>query len=250
MTCIVKVYEKPKLENPVLLEGLPGIGFVANIAALHLIRELKAKLFAEIYSSAFQDLSVTTENGNAKPPFNELYYYKGKTGERDLIILYGNTQALTSYGQYELCGKILDLAEELGCHYIITMGGLRKDEKIDKPKLYFAASDIEVASQVLSLGAEIFGGNIFGMAGLLVALGRLRGFKGFCLLAETPGYYPDAVAAKAVLTAVCRFLNLNVDLTRLDIAVEATRRILEDYGVLQPSRTEEERRESKETWLI
>ena len=46
MTCIVKVYEKPKLENPVLLEGLPGIGFVANIAALHLIRELKAKLFA------------------------------------------------------------------------------------------------------------------------------------------------------------------------------------------------------------
>ena len=65
------------------------------------------------------------------------------------------------------------------------MGGLRKDEKIDKPKLYFAASDIEVASQVLSLGAEIFGGNIFGMAGLLVALGRLRGFRGFCLLAAT-----------------------------------------------------------------
>jgi len=250
MTCTVKVYDKPKLENPVLLEGLPGIGFVANIAALHLIKELKANLFAEIYSSAFQDLSVTTEDGKAKPPFNELYYYKGKDGERDLIILYGNTQALTSYGQYELCGKILDLAEELNCRYMITMGGLRKDEKIDKPKLYFAASDVEVASQTLSLGAEIFGGNIFGVAGLLIALGKLRGFRGFCLLAETPGYYPDAVAARTVLDAVCRFLNLNVDLTRLDIAVEATRRILEDYGILQSSRIEKEKRKSRETWLI
>ena len=62
MVCTVKVYEKPKLENPVLLEGLPGIGFVANIAALHLIRELNAKAFAEIHSSAFQDLAVTMEN--------------------------------------------------------------------------------------------------------------------------------------------------------------------------------------------
>ncbi len=249
MVCTVKVYERPKLENPVLLEGLPGIGFVANIAALHLIRELNAELFAEIHSSAFQDLSVTTESGNARPPFNELYYYKGKGEERDLIILYGNTQALTSYGQYELCGKILDLAEELECRYIITMGGIRKDEKIERPKLYFAAADIESAGDALSLGAEIFGGNIFGLAGLLVALGKLRGFKGFSLLAETPGYYPDANAAKVVLDAVCRYLKLKVDFARLDIAVEATRRILEDYGILR--REEEEKREEPgEPWLI
>ena len=249
MVCTVKIYEKPRLENPVLLEGLPGIGFVANIAALHLIRELNAKVFAEIYSSAFQDLAVTTENGNARPPFNELYYYRGENGERDLMILYGNTQALTSYGQYELCWKILDLAEELGCRYIITMGGLRKEEKIEKPKLYFAAADLESAKEALSLGAEIFGGNIFGMAGLLVALGKLRGFRGFCLLAETPGYYPDAVAARAVLEPICRFLNLKVDFSRLDIAAEATRRILEDYGIL--SREERGKRERPgESWII
>ena len=103
MTCIVKIYEKPALTNPVLIEGLPGIGFVANIAALHLIQELKAKRFAEIRSSSFQDFAITAENGKARFPINELYYHKGRDGERDLIILYGNTQALTTVGQYELC---------------------------------------------------------------------------------------------------------------------------------------------------
>ena len=40
MVSVVQVYEKPVLNNPVLIEGLPGIGFVANIASLHLIQEL------------------------------------------------------------------------------------------------------------------------------------------------------------------------------------------------------------------
>ena len=53
MVCKVQIYEKPVLNEPVLIEGLPGIGFVANITALHLINELKPTLFAEIQSSAF-----------------------------------------------------------------------------------------------------------------------------------------------------------------------------------------------------
>jgi proteasome assembly chaperone (PAC2) family protein len=111
MVCKVRVYEKPVLNDPVLIEGLPGIGFVANITALHLIKEFKPKLFAEIQSSSFQDLAISTSNGGTFFPTNQLYYYKGRDGERDLIILYGNTQALTTVGQYELCGKILDIVQ-------------------------------------------------------------------------------------------------------------------------------------------
>ncbi len=72
MVCTIEIYEKPKLNNPVLIEGLPGIGFVANIAALHLISELKAKRFAEIVSASFQDLAVTTDTGGTRSPVNEL----------------------------------------------------------------------------------------------------------------------------------------------------------------------------------
>lgn len=251
MTCIVKMYEKPALTNPVLIEGLPGIGFVANIAALHLIRELEAKRFAEIRSSAFQDFAISAQNGNARFPINELFYHKGRNGERDLIILYGNTQALTTVGQYELCGRVLDIASELGCRYIVTLGGLRKGEKVDTPpKIYCAASDHEALKDATNLGAEIIVGQIFGVAGLLVGLSKLRGMKGYCLLAETPGYYPDAAAAREVLRTISKMLHLNVDLNRLDSAVETTSKILESFGVAAQPKEEERKEESRFRWHI
>ena len=121
MVCRIEISEKPQLNDPILIEGLPGIGFVANIAALHLIGELKAKRFAEIASASFQDFAVTTESGGTRSPMNELYYYKRGDGGRDLIIWYGNTQALTTFGQYELCGKVLDLVQHLGCRCVISI---------------------------------------------------------------------------------------------------------------------------------
>jgi len=251
MVCTVQILEKPVLNDPVLIEGLPGIGFVANIAALHLIQELKAKLFAEIRSSSFQDFAVTAGEGKARFPTNELYYHQGRNSqERDLIILYGNTQALTTLGQYELCGKVLDIAQDLGCRYIITLGGLRRDEKMTGlPKLYCAASDPETLKDALNLGAEIIEGQIFGIAGLLVGLCKLWNIRGFCLLAETLGFYPDASAAREALNAVNKMLNLKVDMSRLDVATETTRKILESFGlVAQPK--EEKRKEEPYRWHV
>jgi uncharacterized protein (TIGR00162 family) len=250
MVCTVQVYEKPVLNDPVLIEGLPGIGFVANIAALHLIKELKAKLFAEIQSSAFQDLAISTGNGGTFFPTNQLYYRKGKDGERDLLILYGNTQALTTVGQYELCGKILDLSEELGCNYILTVGGLKKEEKVEEPELYCTASDQETLQEALDLGAKVMKGHIFGVAGLLVGLCRLRNMRGLCLLAETAGLYPDAVATRQVLKALRKMLHLKISLKNLSAAAEETGNILKSFGIVSPSSIEKKSREADFRWFI
>ncbi len=251
MACTVQIYEKPVLKNPVLIEGLPGIGFVANIATLHLIQELKAKLFAEIRSSSFQDFAMTAGDGKARFPTNELYYHKSRNSEeRDLIILYGNTQALTTSGQYELCGKILDIAKDLGCHYVITLGGLRRDEKItETPRLYCAASDPETLNEVLNLGAEIIEGQIFGIAGLLIGLCPLWDIHGFCLLAETPGFYPDASASREVLGALNKLLKSNVGMERLGMAADKTREILESFGFVARS-PDEKRKQEPYRWHI
>jgi len=250
MVCAVQIHEKPKLDNPVLIEGLPGIGFVANIAALHLIHELNAKLFAEITSSSFQDLAVTTEKGGTRSPITKLYYYKGPEGGRDLIIWYGNTQALTTFGQYELCGRVLDLAEELGCHYMVTLGGFRQEQITTTPKIYCAASDPETLKEALNLGAKIMVGQIFGLAGLSIGLGKLRNFKGFSLLVETLGIYPDANAAQQALSALSKFLNLKIDLSRLDFAAEKTQKILESFGWIKSGTKEKKKEESQLRWFI
>ena len=249
MVCKVNIHEKPKLNNPVLIEGLPGIGFVANIAALHLIQELKGKLFAEIVSASFQDLAVTTETGGTRSPINELYYCKRDDGGRDLIVWYGNTQALTTFGQYELCGQVLNIAEELGCRFIITLGGFKIDEAKETPQIYCAATDHEALNEALKLGAKVMVGQIFGVAGILLGVGRLRGFKGFSLLVETLGMYPDANAARHVFSALNKFLNLNIDLSRLDLAAERTKKLLESFGLVS-SVVEEKKEEQPFRWFV
>ena len=250
MVCAIEIFEKPVLQNPVLVEGLPGIGFVANIAALHLIHELKAQRFAEIHSSSFQDLAVTTENGGAQSPANELYYHKSQNGGRDLIIWYGNTQALTTSGQYELCGRVLDLAEELGCRYIITLGGFRQEEIKATPQVYCAASDHEALNEALNLGARIMVGQIFGIAGLMIGLARLRSFKGFSLLVDTLGTYPDANATRLALLALSKFLNMDIDLSKLDATAEETKKILESFGVIRNVVEEKKKEEQRFRWFI
>jgi uncharacterized protein (TIGR00162 family) len=249
VVCAVQVYEKPKLDNPVLIEGLPGIGFVANISALHLIHELDAKLFAEITSSSFQDLAVTTEKGSTRSPINQLYYYKSCDDGRDLIIWYGNTQALTTFGQYELCGCVLDLAEELGCHYIITLGGFKKEQATKKPQIYCAATDPETLKTALNLGAKIMVGQIFGIAGITIGIAKLRNLKAFSLLVETTGTQPDPEAAQQALTALNKHLNLKTDLTKLNIATEKTQKTLQAFGLLRQEQ-QKKKEESPFRWFV
>jgi len=250
MTCTIEVAEKPKLNDPILIEGLPGIGFVANIAALHLINELKAKRFAQIVSASFQDFAVTTEGGGARSPVNELYYVRREDGGRDLIIWYGNTQALTTFGQYELCGRVLDLVQELECCTVISIGGFKKDQVQAVPGLYSAATDQESLKEALDLGPKIMVGHVFGIAGLLIGLARLRGVKGFALLVDTLGMYPDANATRYALDALGKYLNLSVDLAKLDASAEETKRILDSLGLIRNLAEEKKKEEQQMRWFI
>jgi uncharacterized protein (TIGR00162 family) len=250
LVCTIEIREKPKLNDPILIEGLPGIGFVANIAALHLINELKAKRFAKIVSASFQDFAVTTESGGARSPINELYYYKRQNGGRDLIIWHGNTQALTTFGQYELCGKVLDIAQELGCNFVISIGGFKKDEVRPVPTIYSAATDQETMTMALNLGTKIMAGNIFGIAGLLIGLGRLRNLKGFSLLVETRGMYPDVNATRHGLNALGKYLDLKIDMSNLDKTVKKTKKILESFGLIRNVAEEKKKEEQQMRWFI
>lgn len=250
MVCTIEITEKPKLKDPVLIEGLPGIGFVANIATLHMIHELKATRFAEIHSSTFQDLTITTETGGTRSPTNELYYHKSNNGGFDLIFWYGNTQSLTTPGQYELCGRVLDMAQELGCRQVVTLGGFKTDEAKSNPQMYAAASDGETLQTALNLGTKIMVGQIFGVAGLTIGLARLRNLKAFSLLVETLGTYPDANAARSVLIILSKFLNLNIDLSRLEVATQETKRILESFGLLKNVVEIKKKEEQQFRWFI
>jgi uncharacterized protein len=250
MVCSIDILEKPQLNDPILIEGLPGIGFVANIAALHLIKELKAKKFAQIFSSAFQDFAVTTEDGGARSPINELYYAKRADGGRDLIIWYGNTQALTTVGQYELVGKVLDICVDFGCKFVISIGGFKKDEVQPIPAIYSTATDLDTMQQALDLGTKVMVGHVFGIAGLTVGLARIRDLKGFSLLVDTLGMNPDVNAAEHAIIVLGKYLKLDVDLSGIEVSGEEIKKMLESFGIIRSITEEKKKEEQQLRWFI
>ena len=91
MTHIKLLKKPPKLNNPVLIEGLPGVGNIGRVAAGYLIEELKAVKFAQLHSKHFFPFVMLHEDYQVQLLKNEFYYWKSKKkGGRDLIFLVGD----------------------------------------------------------------------------------------------------------------------------------------------------------------
>ena len=88
--------EKVKMKNPILIEGLPGIGLVGKIAADHLIDELGAKQVAQLVSPHFPHQVIMHKNGVMRMIKNRFYHVSGK--KNDLLILVGDVQAVLIRG--------------------------------------------------------------------------------------------------------------------------------------------------------
>ena len=215
------VTKKPKLNKPILIEGLPGIGNVGKLAVEHLIDSVQATKFAELHSKDFPPQVFINTDGTIELVNNEFYYWKSKNKkQRDLILLTGDYQGLSSQGQYELVEKILDIIEEFGVKEMVTLGGYGLGHEIGDPKVLCATTDKDLVKTMKKYGA-IFkknepGGGIVGASGLLLGLGKLRGIQGTCLMGETPGYLVDPKSAKAVLKILMKITNVDINLAALE----------------------------------
>ena len=72
----IKLLKDVDLNDPILIEALPGIGHVGKLVAEHIIHELKAEKFAELYSPSFPPQVFVDKNGLIEPMKNEFYYLK------------------------------------------------------------------------------------------------------------------------------------------------------------------------------
>lgn len=225
----INILEEIELNNPIFIEALPGIGHVGKLAADHIIDELAATKFAELYSYHFPPQVFVDEDGLVENMMNEFYYLKSQGEDnKDYIILVGNSQALSPEGQYQLSGEILDFVEKFGVKEMYTLGGLATGHPIEESRVFGAATDIEIIETLKELNIEIRSadGGIVGASGLLLGLGKLRNIKGACLMGETPGYFIDAEAAEAILDKLAIILNIEINTDKLDERAEETRKMI------------------------
>ena len=220
--------KKPRLKEPILIEGLPGVGNVGKLAAEHLIDEIKAKKFAEVYSNDFPPQVLINDDGTIKLVRNELYYWKGK--DKQLVILVGDYQGLSSRGQYMLAQAILDIVQKYGTKLIFTLGGYGTGIEVEKPRVTGAATHIELVKELKKYGVNFKdepGGGIIGASGLLLGLGMLRGMKGACLMGETAGYIVDPNSARQVLGVLTNYLGLKINFAKLEEKALEVKKITE-----------------------
>jgi len=224
METTIKTLEKVKLKNPLLVEGLPGIGNVGRVAAGYLVSELKMKKFAELYSPHFLPLVILQNDAVATMLKCEFYYRRGKG--RDIIILTGDTQSITPEGHYEICNKILDFVEKLGVKEIITLGGFAEGKEVLEPRIIGAVNDKKLLKKYENFGID-FGkehpiGTIVGASGLLLGLGRMYNIDALCMMGETFGLplITDPKAADRVLHVLIKLLGVKVDMSKLENTIK------------------------------
>jgi uncharacterized protein (TIGR00162 family) len=190
----------PDLEDPILVEGLPGVGHVGKLAAEHLLEEFDSELVRRVYSEHFPP-QVTVEEGRTTLACVEVYAIRD--AGHDMLVLTGDHQAGDGPGHYRLADTFLDVAGSFETDRIFALGGVPTGELVDEPDVIGAATTDDFIDELEAVGVEFRedepAGGIVGISGLLLGLGERRGYEATCLMGETSGYLVDPKSARAVL---------------------------------------------------
>jgi len=220
MTWKINQVRNVKIKNPILIEGLPGVGNVGKIATDYMIDSLKAKKLYEITSYNLPHYVFVNEENLIELPTIEIFYknYKNHT----LLLLAGDIQPIDEGSCHRFCEQILDLIEDhKGKKEIITLGGIALKKNPKNPKVYAAANNLKIRKKYSKtlMDNNMYGlvGPIVGVSGLLVGLAGKRKIPAVSLLAETHGHpaHLGINSAKAILKLLNSKLKLNMKLKNL-----------------------------------
>ncbi len=216
------------LSEPVLVEGLPGVGHVGKLAAEHLLDQFEATLVRRVYSEHLPPQVSVGDEGTASLSCAE--FHAVETEGRDLLVLTGDHQAQDNQGHYRLADAFLDVAEAFDVDRVYALGGVPTGELIDEYDVLGAATDDAAVERLEEIGVEFRedepAGGIVGVSGLLLGLGERRGASAACLMGETSGYLVDPKSAQAVLEVLEEDLGIETDFADLEERAEEMEEVI------------------------
>ncbi|RCU46195.1 proteasome assembly chaperone family protein [Haloplanus salinus] len=218
----IETVAEPTLSDPVLIEGLPGVGHVGKLAAEYLLEEFESELVRRVYADEFPPQVSIDEDGVAELVCAE--FHAVETDGRDLLVLTGDHQAGSNAGHYRLTESFLDVAEGTGVADLFALGGVPTGELIEEYHVLGAVTDAGLKPDLEAEGVEFRedepAGGIVGVSGLLLGIGGRRGLDATCLMGETSGYLVDPKSARAVLEVLEGILDFELDYESLEDRAE------------------------------
>ena len=203
----VKITTKPiSLENPVIVEGFPGIGLVGNIASQHLIDELDMEYIGSMESKYFPPIAVLF-NGIINMPVR---IYESK--EYNIITVISDIPIHPTIS-YEVSKVLMDWAQSINVKEIVSIAGIAT--MTSEEKVFGAATNDDMLNRIKD-HVEIFQvGTISGISGSVMTECFMRNVPAISLLGETNSPNPDPRAAASVIKVLNIIYDLPIDTDNL-----------------------------------
>ena len=235
----IDVVADPDLDDPVFVEGLPGVGHVGKLAAEYLLEEFDSELVRRVYTDEFPPQVNIDDEGVAELTCAE--FHAVDVGDEDLLVLTGDHQAQSNDGHYHLTDAFLDIAEEFGATRAYALGGVPTGELIEEYTVLGAVTDAGMIDALEEAGVEFRedepAGGVVGVSGLVLGLGARRGFEASCLMGETSGYLVDPKSARAVLEVLEEVVGFELDYESLEERAEEMEEVV---GKIQEMQQQQE----------
>ncbi len=181
------------LDEPVLVEGLPGAGLVGKIAADHLVETLDMEYYGALHCEGLPRVAVYEGDSSAVRPPVRLYADE----DTDLIALQSDVPVSpTQASEFASCvTSWLDSNDVLP----IYLSGLA-EEKNGNPELYgIATGEAESILDEVGVVPPRGGGMVTGPTGALIHRATETDLDSVGLIVQTDPQFPDPEAARAIL---------------------------------------------------
>jgi len=227
----VRYEHEPRLRRPALVAAFQGwndAGDAATDALRWLARRFEAREFAALDIEEYLDFQAArptvelVDGVLRKVEWPSLTFSTAAAG-RDLVLLLGVEPNLKWRAFSE---DVISVARRTGCETIVTLGALLGDAPHSRPVRCTGSATDEVLAARLGMQRSRYEGPT-GIVGVLHDSVRRAGFASASIWAPVPHYVaspPNPKATHALLDKLASLLDLDLDLTDLEIAAAAWER--------------------------
>ncbi|MBI2857517.1 MAG: PAC2 family protein [Chloroflexi bacterium] len=232
--------EQPDLSRPSLIMafgGWPDAAEASTQGIDHLIRQLKAKRFAEMDCERFFDFTqsrpfIVAEDGSLEQfrmPSVDFFFHKSARGKNDLIFMRGVEPELE---WKTFSSRIIELAREFKVSRIYSLGALYDNLPHTRaPKVSGLVNAVNLKKLLAAhkIAAAIYRGPAAIHAFLLTECSKAR-IEMVSLWGHPPFYVrPEASprVCMSLLQALGRLLDIDIDMEELKVASTQTDRVLD-----------------------
>ena len=235
MSLQIKLVDKPKLKNPIVIEGFPGIGMIGTIATSYLAEKLQMKLIGYFSSPHFPPIAAIHDY----VPVSPVRIYASE--EHDLVVIFSEL-VIPAPLVVLLSEQIIAFAEKNNAKAIYSFAGIAAPNPDNK--MYAIASTKKLVEETKKQGFELVKeGATQGVSGVLIAECAAAKFPAVNYMCQTSTPLDPRAAAK-LLNKIMPILEIPVDTkalvseaeqveSKLKEAMDKMKQMHTDYSKMQ-----------------